>query len=226
MTNHEQAKAYMYKQGLLGTDILLTFLLRDNDRVMLNSNNKLYTPTDTIVKIPGFVTHIKSNAFRNNSIIEKVEFINQEKIIEIGIMAFDKCLSLKQIELPQNITQINAGTFDECAISRINITDKCKLIDYYAFANCKNLKIVEINRENSKLDRIEGFAFMDCKRLKYIELPKSIKHISKETFDGIEHKVIGMASKELIEEYKDKINKLELHEYDTISKEDIAKLKK
>ena len=108
----------------------------------------------------------------------------------------------------ENVQKIGVGAFENTALSVINFADDCEImtfgyraffgasniteikipssvisIDYYAFANCINLKKVIFEEESNLSGLYEG-AFYGCKNLSDITLPDSIVEISDYCFYG------------------------------------------
>ena len=68
-----------------------------------------------------------------------------QAITRIDEGAFEECVNLKEITLPDNIKTINVSTFDGCSnLSSINIPSKVTSIKNYAFKDCKGLINLDI----------------------------------------------------------------------------------
>ena len=67
-----------------------------------------------------------------------------ESLIAIGNDAFANCKSLKNINMPVNLKDIDSRAFFECNIESLNIPASVKSIGREAFANCRNLSEVEM----------------------------------------------------------------------------------
>lgn len=80
--------------------------------------------------------------------------------------AFDICISLKDITLPNNITTIQMGCFFDCtSLETITIPEGVTQIKMNAFTKCSNLKKILLP---SSLKKIETEAFSDCPKLEEI----------------------------------------------------------
>lgn len=99
----------------------------------------------------------------------------------LGKYAFNKCSSLKSIELPQKGGgSIETGAFYNCvALESIAIPDGVKMIGESAFNGCTSLAKVSI--PNSVIE-IARYAFSGCKKLVEVVLPSGIIGISTSTF--------------------------------------------
>lgn len=64
----------------------------------------------------------------------------------IGDFTFDRCASLKNIEIPDSVTSIGGYAFRWCtSLMNIKIPDSVTSFGQYAFYECKNLKSVKYN---------------------------------------------------------------------------------
>ena len=92
---------------------------------------------------------ICDNAFSESS-LEKINIpIN---VVEIGKNAFSNCSKLKWINIldDSNLTIIEENAFNHSIVS-FTVTSKVNLIGNQAFANCRNLQIIEFH-ENPLFD--------------------------------------------------------------------------
>ena len=110
----------------------------------------------TKVVLPGSVTHIHNNAFAD-------------------------CTELSEINIPESVTYIGKGAFDNTAIYN-NCTDNLLYIDNWLVAY-KGDKLGDITiKEGTK--NIADETFTSCTHLTSIKLPNSITHINDKTFRG------------------------------------------
>lgn len=66
----------------------------------------------------------------------------------LGIGFFSNCLSLININLPQNLTEISKKMFMGCiSLSSVTVPDNVTLINENAFSNCKNLRYIILNKK-------------------------------------------------------------------------------
>ena len=83
------------------------------------------------------------------------------------------------IRIPENIIQINIGTFLECT-KLTNLTlENIKILGSRAFEGCVNLQTIELN----KCEQINTHAFKNCTSLNKVVTPK-IKNILDYAFQG------------------------------------------
>ena len=110
----------------------------------------------TKVVLPGSVTHIHNNAFAD-------------------------CTELSEINIPESVTYIGKGAFDNTAIYN-NCTDNLLYIDNW-LVGYKSDNLGDITIKEGTKD-MAGSIFADCTHLTGIKLPNSISHINDETFRG------------------------------------------
>ncbi len=92
-------------------------------------------------------------------------------ITRMWYSAFDKAKDfLKEVVLPEGITEIADDTFENCALlERIELPSTLTKIGARAFCGCKKLHSITMPK---KLQRVSIRAFEDCEQLKSITLPK------------------------------------------------------
>ena len=85
--------------------------------------------------------------------------------------SFENINSLKGIILPDTLTTLGAGAFNECENLEYVIIPEglCEKIYEYAFNSCPKLKHITIQRE---LDEVESQAIFECDNLQKVEYPK------------------------------------------------------
>ena len=129
-------------------------------------------------------------------------------VIENGITGlpgeeFMDFYKLKTIKLPDTVTYIGEGVFQNCwSLETVIMSDNITLIGNYAFSACRNLpeicipkKVVTIGRcvfggcwnlkkieIPDKVTKIGVYAFAECKNLEYIYLPDKLKTIEEGLF--------------------------------------------
>lgn len=137
----------------------------------------LFGTNITSINIPNNIKFIKPDAFRC-SMLESIDI--PDTVISIGQEAFEDCLYLKSVKLPNKLTEIAVETFINCeSLQNINIPQSVIKINYNAFKGCNNLKEVKL-REG--LQYIGASVFRDCTSLEKIEIPNSVKAIGYRAF--------------------------------------------
>lgn len=87
-------------------------------------------------------TLLEFRNIRNYSYVDVPDYI---KVIGDGAFAHKECWQIKEITLPNSITEIGENAFDMCrSLENINIPDSVKVIKGWAFDDCRSLKSIEI----------------------------------------------------------------------------------
>lgn len=132
--------------------VMLTDYVYDNENIVITkiSSDAIaitkYTGNATKLIIPSEIdgkriTHIHHDAFYGNTKLEGVYI--EDGIEEIGVSAFGKCISLKELRLPYTLKLINVKAFAECIrLQKVYIPDGIKNIYPNAFIDCKSLRNV------------------------------------------------------------------------------------
>ncbi len=105
---------------------------------------------------------------------------NGEKVIQIKAYAFAWNNNLKSIRIPETVTIIGEGAFQDCVnLESVNLPSNIKKILSYTFCGCKNLKEITIP---AKVTYIGEEAFADCVACESIVIPASVTKIEKNAF--------------------------------------------
>ncbi|MBR1765313.1 MAG: leucine-rich repeat protein [Ruminococcus sp.] len=139
-----------------------------------NVTYSLYKGTLTISGSGETANYSDSEApFSNKGGIEKV--VIDEGVTRLGQYLFYNCKSIKEVQLPESLEEIDVCSFGHCtALESIEIPTGVTRIDNRAFYNCENLSNVQLD---NKLEYIGGAAFFNCKKLEHITVPASVTHI-------------------------------------------------
>ena len=125
------------------------------------------------------ITSIDREAFKNNTVLEKVIF--GKNVTTIGDSAFEGCKKLKSVTMNEGLVTIGNRAFYGCsALTQIKTPSTVKTIGNSAFENCTKLSKVTLN--NGLLD-IGNAAFKNCKALTSITIPKSALKIGDSAFE-------------------------------------------
>lgn len=150
-----------------------------------------YVGNDSDVTIPDEidekkVTSIGKGAFENNISIKNIEMSNN--ILSIYDGAYYNCQSLETIKLSNSLTIIWVGAFGNClSLKRIDLPDSLSYVDDFAFGNCKNLEKVHFSngvKEKGTTVRFAKSIFENCVSLTSINLPNNLKWIGYADFLG------------------------------------------
>ena len=124
------------------------------------------------------VAKIDRRAFQNCIHLEKIVIPNG--ITEIGESAFEGCSNLTTVELPDSVTEIGYSAFKFCKnLMSIIIPDSVTEIGDSVFSNCKRLTSIEIP---GSVTEIGDFAFYSCKSLTSIIIPDRVTEIGAYAF--------------------------------------------
>lgn len=144
-----------------------------------------YTGTATEVVIPSeidgyIVQQISSNAFKNNTTIEKV--VLPETVESVGSNLFFGCKKLTYIGFNSKLTNIGSSMFYGCtALNEITLPIGITSIGGSAFYGCTSL--TEVNLPET-LKTISPSALCGCTGLVSIDIPDSVTSMGHYAFDG------------------------------------------
>ena len=164
------------------------------------------------VIIPATVGNIMKNAFKDCTVLETVTVRpasperSGDGLKTVGDSAFQGCSSLKEIVLPDTVTDIEREAFANCtAMQRIrlpagldyspgtSIFEGCTALEYAEFPQgvrcvpsriffgCTALQTVLLPES---LTKIEFEAFMNCTSLHVINIPDNVSSIGSDAFNG------------------------------------------
>lgn len=135
------------------------------------------------------VTYIKYNDYAEllscDMMATKVnipEEIDGIPVRKIASGAFNNCVLLTQLIIPDSVEEIGNNAFYGCSsLKEIKLPAKIKTIDISMFTQCINILEVFIPDE---VVTIKSGAFNLCKSLKTVYILKSVVEIEKDVFDG------------------------------------------
>jgi len=131
-------------------------ILKINQKVQIKKNQFEYSVDNNTITIDKYIGKAKTvhipekideipvvaigeRAFEN--CINLVEILIPESVVKIFRSAFKNCVSLKTIELPETLTVLNAEVFASCIVlESIGLSYDLRRICKSAFAGCTNLK--------------------------------------------------------------------------------------
>ena len=121
-----------------------------------------------------------SNCFSRCCSLENVSFGEEVSNFNYAGNLFEYCINLKNVRLPNNITQIDDSMFYQCSsLTHIEIPKNVSYIGGSAFQYCVSLTSISLP-EN--LEKISSFAFCECFSLKSITIPKNVNYIGSHIF--------------------------------------------
>ena len=109
---------------------------------------------------------------------KRTTIVDGIKRIEDG--AFQNCINLSSIILPNTLNYIGSSAFFGCvSLTTISIPSQVQHIGVYAFGQCSSLNSIKIA---NGVKEIERYAFSQCSSLKTINIPNSVKNIGSSAF--------------------------------------------
>lgn len=103
-----------------------------------------------------------------------------EGITEIKSGAFQECKEITGIKLPGSLKIIGSKAFMSCTgLKEIVLPNSLESIGSSAFSSCRGLTDISFSE---KIEEISDSAFSSCKALTSIVLPKNLKKIGEEAF--------------------------------------------
>ena len=120
------------------------------------------------------------NAFENCVNITGVNI--PDSVQEIGYATFKNCRNLRKATIGEGVREIGQSAFEECSSLReIVIPDSVKSIGGSAFSDCNSLRNVIIE---DGVEEINYDAFENCSSLREIVIPGSVKSLERSIFSG------------------------------------------
>ena len=128
-----------------------------------------------------------------------------ERVVTIGVRAFNHCTSLTSIYIPEGVVRIANSAFYECtSLTSICIPEGVTIIETNVIVWCTSLKSIYIPKSVTRIEwgaiaycyslksiyipesvtYISGFAFYDCTSLTSIYIPESVTYIVQGAFAG------------------------------------------
>lgn len=162
--------------------------------------------------IPSTVTKIQNQAFSNTA-IKNLEFAANSNLTEIGLEAFNGCVNLTGVVIPNKVTKFGDSVFKGCsklASVTLPTNNNFKVISPWMFAGCKKLEYINIPNTVTSINK---FAFSES-GLRAVVIPESVSILEKRAFWLIENLArVEINSKELVSggevfqaEYKDEVS--------------------
>lgn len=146
------------------------------------------------VRIPASVMKIGNRAFGNCKNLVYVQFgtasakargFNEARAltdVEIGAFAFEGCVNLESIVLPETVTELGTGAFTSCSsLTEMDLPDGLTAVEDSVFFGCSSLTDVEIP---DTITEIGDSAFNGCTVLPEIELPENLDAVGDQAFAG------------------------------------------
>lgn len=161
------------------------------DSVTTIGSGAFYSCAFTDINLPANLTTIEKQAFKSCNNLISVNTNNCTQLKTLGYEIFYDCKALTEFIMPNTVESIGYGIFRGCSqLNNVTLSENPKLTtlpgypdngEAGVFANCTNLKSVQIPNNITQLDR---GAFYYCTSLSNIELPDSITNFTVGVFRG------------------------------------------
>jgi len=140
----------------------------------------------TSIVIGPNVTRIGPSAFLGATRLSSITF-PPKNLVSIGANAFQNCISLKNVVIPDSVMDIGPNVFQGCRfLEKVVLPEDLDAVPAYIFAECTALYDVTIN---DSAMAIGAYAFRNCTSLKSLSFPEGIATIGSYAFygSGLEH---------------------------------------
>jgi len=135
----------------------------------------------TEIVIPKNV-EVGSGAFKGHTGLRRVAFEQGYNCDTIYGSAFEGCVALKEITIPDSVTVIGSNAFSGCiSLEEITLSKNLRYIDDDMMAGCISIKKIELP---NTVEYIGKYAFGGCTQLSEIKIPTAITKISDYAFKG------------------------------------------
>ena len=129
---------------------------------------------------PAQVTAIADYAF--DGCVGITEVVIPEGITEIGETAFWGCTDLKAVTIPSSVRISRYAAFMDCtSLETVTLQEGAKLNGQRTFRNCTSLKEIKLPRSMSS---VAMAMFAGCTNLSRVELPENLQSIGQFAFEG------------------------------------------
>lgn len=156
-----------------------------------------HNPNITSVKIPASVKTIDICAFDQCSSLSSVTL--SEGLETIGYAAFENT-AITEINIPNSVKTVESLAFSHTAIESVNLSANLEKVDGDSFANCPNLKSINVDSSNPVFYSTDGilfeksqFDFMGDTLMVYpsakegttYSVPENVEYLGYNTFAGL-----------------------------------------
>ncbi len=131
------------------------------------------------IRLPYGVTDVEGGVFGECAQLEEVVLSPVTGVI--GTLAFSGCCALKDLTIPDSVTDIQRNAFAKSGLAAVVVPSGVTKIGPNAFAGCAELRSVRLERG---VEIIGSSAFSDCKTLASLILPDGLKVIGGSAFAG------------------------------------------
>lgn len=134
----------------------------------------------TSIEIGKNVRSIGARAFGNCSFLNEIVFADDGALESISQGAFQSCIALTSVELPNTLTALETSAFVYCrGLEKVTLPDSLVKIGESAFMDCESLKQIVIPQN---VESIGARAFYECMGLTRIKIDSKSAIIYQEAF--------------------------------------------
>ena len=141
-----------------------------------------YTVPDTVTNIDSLINNIFNYDVQLDLGNSKTDYIVEDGVIynadKTVVYACDKTKTGKYV-MPNTVTTINEGAFQECSFSEVVVSENVSEIVYAAFSYSMELEKVVLPK---KLKSIGYGAFNECEKLSQADLPSELESLCDDAF--------------------------------------------
>ena len=150
-------------------------------------------------------------AFWDCSSLKSVSFSGCD-LLNIGAYAFEGCVGLTSISIPQGVYKIEKSAFSGCtALKSVTLPDSLQIIDRYAFGDCNALESITIPAGVETIDlyafssgaATEGYLKRICFKGTKKQWKKLIKKAKKQRFNRTDVKKVPLTTAEIHFDWKE-----------------------
>ncbi len=134
------------------------------------------------IELPNTLLSIGSHAFKGCQGLEEVNI--PDPVYRIGVGAFQGCWAISRLTIPSALTQITDSLFIDCAgLAEVKLHEKLTAIGKSAFENCYHLHEFQVAGE-MHLTSIGVRAFKNCNDLISLDISESVSFIRESAFEN------------------------------------------
>jgi hypothetical protein len=131
-----------------------------------------------VTKIPARM--FGSDGYSSAPKIVSVEFETGSVCESIGDYAFNYCIEISSMDIPESVTSFGSGVFSRCSgLTSLVIPKGVTSIKYQMFYSCTSLTSISIPEG---VTSIESYAFEGCSKLTSLTIPKTVESIGNYAF--------------------------------------------
>lgn len=135
----------------------------------------------TEITIPAGVTKLEASTFANCTTLEKVTFVDENRVVEIGDSCFGGDTALTICELPAQLEKLGNASFSKTALTSVRIPATLKIANS-PFAECQKIKSIQWGTETAKVTKVVDTLFQNLKSAIEVDFADQITEIGASAF--------------------------------------------